>query len=243
MKSNIFRSWVVGASFTPILLVSAETESSIAINNFKTTINTAISNFEATQLNQWSFQVERYENEEGDITSSIERFSPQQLDAQQWQLLKVNNREPTTIEQRDFQQRKQDTDLNISLRLSELIQTDSLAVMSEDDAYIRASFDVYLEKLGDDASEHLQGTLAFAKQGEFIERIEITNTSSFSPMFAARIDALTLNLAFVKIDQAILTHSIDLKMQGSFALFTEIDEVSSDIYSDYQFIGSCTLNC
>lgn len=229
-------------SFVPFAAVNAATESSVVADNFKTTINQAISKFEATQLNQWSFQVSRYENEEGDKTSSVERFNPQRVGASPWQLLELNNRAPSIDEQRNFQKRKQDSDSSISLRLSELIQTDSLAVVSEDNTYITASFDVHLERLGADASEYLQGTLAFAKDGEFIEQITITNTNSFSPMFAATIEKLELNLAFVKIDHAVLTQSINLKMQGSFALFTKIDEVSSDVYSDYQFIGSC-LNC
>ncbi|MDM7860418.1 hypothetical protein QTP81_07405 [Alteromonas sp. ASW11-36] len=229
-------------SVAPSAVVNAVTESQLAVDQFKTTIDQAISNFEATQLNQWSFQVSRYENEEGDETSSIEHFNPQRVNASQWQLLALNNRAPSADEQRDFQQRKQDSNSNISLQLRELIQTDSLTVISEDNAYIRASFDVYLERLGADASEYLQGILAFAKDGEFIEQITITNTNSFSPMFAATIDMLELNLAFVKINQSILTQSVELEMQGSFALFTEIDEVSSDVYSDYQFIGSC-LNC
>lgn len=244
MKSFV-SLWAVCASFTPVSLATTATESPhvLAVNELQTTITKAITSFEATQLRQWSFQVERYENEEGEVTSSIERFSPQQELSQQWQLIEINKRMPTADEQDDFQRRKQDAEVNISLRLSELIQTDSLAVVSEDSAYISASFNVYLKRLGADASKHLQGTLTFAKQGEFIEHIEITNTDSFSPMFAATIDTLSLNMAFVKIDQAILTQRIDLKMQGSFALFTEIDEVSSDVFSDYQYIGPCTFNC
>ena len=231
-----------GTSCTSISIACATSELTPATQNFKATIIQAISEFESTQLSQWSFQISRYENEEGDETSSIERFNPQNAGATRWQLLQLNNRAPTASERRDFQQRKQDSDSSISLRLSELIQVDSLVLVSEDNIHIRASFDVYLERLGADASEHLQGTLAFAKDGEFIEQIEIINTDSFSPMFAATIDTLKLNLVFAKIDQVVLTQTIDLQMKGSFALFTEIDEVSSDVYSDYQYIGSCNTN-
>ncbi|MDG1816121.1 MAG: hypothetical protein P8J70_03440 [Glaciecola sp.] len=243
--SSSLKLLVICMSFAPAATVSAATQSPLTTENVKTTIDQAINNFEATKLDQWAFQISRYENEEGDETSSIERFNPQQADAARWQLLALNNRSPTLDEQIDFQQRKQDTETSISLRLSELIQTDSLVVVSEDKAYIRASFDVYLERLGADASKHLQGTLAFVKDGEFIEQIEITNTDSFSPMFGATIDELELDLAFVKINQSVLTQRIGLKMQGSFALFTEIDEVSSDVYSDYQYLGPCAtkLRC
>lgn len=244
MRSSL-KLLVICMSFVPGATVSATTQSPLTIENVKATIDQAINNFEATQLDQWAFQVSRYENEEGDETSSIERFNPQQADAARWQLLALNNRSPTLDEQIDFQQRKQDTETSISLRLSELIQTDSLVVVSEDKAYIRASFDVYLDRFGADASKHLKGTLAFVKDGEFIEQVEITNTDSFSPMFGATIDKLELDLAFVKINQAVLTQRIALNMQGRFAVFTEIDEVSSDVYSDYQYLGPCAtkLRC
>lgn len=172
-----------GTSCTSISIACANSELIPATQNFKTTIVQAISEFESTQLSQWSFQISRYENEEGDETSSVERFNPQNVGATRWQLLQLNNRAPTASEQRDFQQRKQDSDSSISLRLSELIQVDSLVLVSEDNIHIRASFDVYLERLGADASEHLQGTLAFAK-----------------------------------IDQAVLTQTIDVQMKGKFTL-------------------------
>ena len=237
MKSSIWLCVSCATFLTGLDVASIpDLQSKLTVTKLKTFVLRAVTDLESSQLNQWAFKVVRYENEEGENSSSIERFDPRHQ-PNPWQLIRLNNREPTDKEKHDFQLRKHNSDISVPLRLSEIIQSDSLSVIYEDDSYISASFDVHLERLGADASENLNGTLMFAKQEAFIESVKITNSDSFSPVLAANIDSLTLTLEFVKINDAILTHRIDLRMRGSFGLFMEINEVSADIFSDYQFVG------
>src|SRR5690606_33433731 len=53
-------------------------------------ISRAITDFEQRGRADWSYRVSRYENEEGQISSSIELFEPTKATGQQWTLLSLN---------------------------------------------------------------------------------------------------------------------------------------------------------
>ena len=220
---------------------SAKTRNHSTMNNIvlKQTIANAIERFEQTQLSDWSHQISRYENEEGDVTSSVERYTADNPDSQRWTLISSNGEQATEQQQRAFQEKKhnQDDNVSISLDLHQLIVNDSLRLKRETQNTVIASFDVYFEQLGEEASEHLTGTLLYSKQDAYIESITILNNEPFSPMLAATVDDLSLTLTFMLQDEFVLPHRIDFQMQGRFAIFSEIDEVSTDEYSDFIYIG------
>lgn len=204
----------------------------------KTRIKNAISAFENTDRTTWSYSVSRYENEEGDITSSLETFTPNDEESKRWQLIEINGTKPslkqhaTYAKKKDKQSKGEDSQ-HFSLSLNELIELDSVSLSSEDDLNFKASFDVNLEKLGEDASKQLTGTLTYNKAAGFIERIDIVNSVPFTPMFSASIDEFHISMQFIKIHDAILPQQYSLTMQGTFAFFTEINETSLDTYADY----------
>ncbi|GLR71567.1 hypothetical protein [Agaribacter marinus] len=205
-------------------------------------ISHAITAFEQTPREDWSFRLTRHENEEGDITSSIEIFNPTKAAHERWTLLRSNGEIPNQKQIRKYIKGKQKGAKNseeqgVSMRLRDIVQLESLQLTSEDEMFINASFEVSLVQLGEEAAKHLKGTLTYVKEQAFIERIVIVNTAPFSPMFSAKITDFTLSFRFTKINAAILRRQHDLSMKGSFAFFTEIDEVSKDVFSDYKYVG------
>ena len=203
-------------------------------------ISLAISKFEQTPREHWRYQISRYENEEGDITSSIEQHDPSLALGKKWTLLSHNGNEPTEKQAQKFVKSKLEeathkSGHNYSIKLREIIQLDSVQFEYQDQNILQASFAVDLSKLGDEANETLRGTLTFNKQLEFIETLEITNSRAFSPVFSANITDFQLTFTFYKIDDAILPHQQKLNMQGSFAFFTQIHEESIDTFSYYQY--------
>jgi len=127
---------------------------------------------------------------------------------------------------------------NIQLPLRELIHHESLSLVSIDDKYIVMAFDVNLKKLGEDSVGKLQGQLSYQKDDKFIEKISIWNNADFSPMFTANITDLAISFTFFHIDGAVLAKQNEMKMKGSFAYFTEINETSLDSFSDYLYQGN-----
>jgi hypothetical protein len=133
------------------------------------------------------------------------------------------------------QANKEEGGSNYSLSFREIINKDSVQFLVDSGSHIEASFDVDIEKLGDDAVGKLQGTLFYNKEFEFIEEVIVVNTADFSPMFSANISELTLTFSFIHIDGAILPQQNKMEMKGNFAFFTEIDESSIDTYSSYEY--------
>ncbi|MCH2055807.1 MAG: hypothetical protein MK214_04160 [Thalassotalea sp.] len=203
-------------------------------------VSTAILAFEATSRKQWAFDVSHYENEEGDITSSEERYQPNEDATKQWTLLKLNGEVPSDKQAKKFQKKKAEqlakkSNGSINIKLRDMISINTLSFVFEDDVKAIADFNVHLERLGEKASKQLTGQLTYNKQGQFIERIAIKNIGPFSPIFSAKITDFKMNIHFQKIAQAVLPHENNLAMKGRFALFTQIDEVSTDRYYNYRY--------
>jgi hypothetical protein len=195
--------------------------------------------FEHTHRELWSYTIARYEDEEGDISSSIEQYSPQS--SERWLLKQINGQQPTKKQIKDFakkknrQSNKTKQGKNIQLSLRELINRESLSLVSADDKHIVMAFDVDWKKLGKDSIGKLQGELTYQQEKQFIEKIAIWNNADFSPMFTANITDLVVTFTFLQINGAVLTKQIEMKMKGSFAYFTEINETSVDSFSDYLY--------
>jgi len=241
----MMRTFLLILTWTGCLFNATAAEKNINVQSqLKQKISQAITKFEQTSREHWAYQVSRYENEEGEISSSIESFTPGAEQAKQWTLLSINGEKPTERQAKEFvdsklkQAEKQEKGANYALKLGEIINLDSLELESETDSHLKAGFKVYLSKLGEDAKGKLQGVLSYNKQVQFIESITIINTADFSPMFSAKISDLKLSFTFISINNKVLPKQQELQMKGSFAFFTEIDEVSTDTFSKYHYKGS-----
>ena len=207
-------------------------------NTLKEKGHQAIVKFEQTDRKHWGFTVNRFENEEGDITESVEQFTPNTDINKRWLLLSANGEKATKKQQEKFLKTKREQangNNSYTVKLREIINQDTLTLQSETSMHIQMSFQVTLSQFGDETKGKLDGLLSYNKQGAFIETITITNNAKFSPMFSASISELLLTFSFAQIDDAILFSEHALQMKGTFAYFVEIDEVSKDSYFDYQY--------
>lgn len=209
---------------------------------YKQLVETSLQQFENSDRKNWSFTVHRMENEEGNITSRIERYKPNPDKSKQWTLIRSNNQQPTPKQQAEFvksraeiEKSKQDGDNNLAFNLRDLINQESLILQNETDTHHQLNFDVHIEKLGEDAKGKLDGVLTYNKQLKFIDSIEITNNSDFSPMFSADISSFKITMKFHKLADSILPLENTMDMKGTFAFFTEIDETSIDTFSDFSY--------
>lgn len=223
--------------YCAVCLVNANEKKTHDLALAKNIIEQAIIKFEQTDKKQWSYTVSRYEDEEGDVSSSIEAYSPKLIP--KWTLKEINGELPTQkqknrfVKKKEKQKESKKDEGNISLSFRELINQESLFLISSDDKEIMMGFDVVWQQLGDDAIGKLQGKLSYQKDKQFIDNVSIWNNTEFSPMFSAKITDLNVNFQFVEINGAVLAKQNEMKMKGSFAYFTEINETSLDSYSNY----------
>ncbi len=234
---------LVVVSLVSLMKVNAEENQSLDSSLIKQHIIQAIADVADAPRKEWAVTITHYENEEGEITSNVERYVPSEDKDKQWHLLKINGENPSDKQREKFIKRKlkhaeeKEQGNSYSINFKTLIKQDSLKVLSENDSLINVGFLVHMEKLGDDAVGKLTGILHFNKKQRFIEEITINNTAQFSPMFSASIDNFALSFFFNKRDEVVLPASIDMRMQGSYAFFKEINEVSTTTYSDYQHVS------
>lgn len=228
--------WLMLACSSFLLSLSSKASE---LSILKEKVDQAITQFEQTPRNHWAYELSRFEDEEGDITSSIERFSPHIEQSEQWQLLQINGDKPTREQQQDFVKHKlkEDKDNNLTFKIRKIINQESLKFQSDNNSHITMTFAVELPKLGEDAIGKLQGTLSYNKAEQFIETITIKNNAEFSPVFAATISDILLTFNFINIDGSVLPEENTLSMKGVFAYFTEINEVSVDTFSKFSFKG------
>lgn len=193
--------------------------------------------FSETQRKKFSYTISKYENEEGDVTSSLETYSPAASIAQSWSLIELNGKTPTKAQLNQYlknkSKKKNKSKNNQSISISQLVDIDTLQILTEDNEFIKSSFKVGYSRFGEDAKSKLDGILIFDKNNHFVKSLEIINNDNFSPMFSADINILKLTFNFIKIKGAILPLNHTMRLIGSMAMFIEIDEISKVYYSDY----------
>ena len=200
-----YKYWLLLACFTWTINAQASDNSPNKAASHKEIINLAITKFEKTKKENWAYQVTRFENEEGDITSSIEKYNPAKAIENQWILVSSNGKVPSKKQANKFAKKKLEqrqklnnknkaTDFSVPLR--EIVDLESLTFSTENASHIKMNFDVYLKKLGEDSKGKLKGSLSYNKQLSFIESITIVNNSALSPMFSANITDFKLTFTF-----------------------------------------------
>mgnify|MGYP000471332356 CR=1 FL=1 len=225
--------------------VSAATDTT-DLTQAKSLIIQAMKKVESTSLSHWKYDVSHYENEEGEVTSSLERHEPNVNNANssnefnsKWQLLQLNDKTPTKKQIKNYLKEKQTRADNkkqgkgLSISLPEIIDLPSLQLVSQTNVQTEMTFDVVIEQLGDDAIGKLKGRLRYNNQKEFIETITITNSEDFSAMFGSNITELEMVLEFIQMKNSVLPKQNNMILKGTFAYFIEIDEVSSAKYFNY----------
>jgi len=238
MKKNYYLLLIC---FCAVFNAIAAQNTTTELTSLKEKVNRAIIKFENTNKELWAYKISRYEDEEGDISSSIEQHYPQTRE--RWILRKMNGQLPTKKQIKKFAKEKHEQNKThkqaqkMQLSLRKLINQDSLSLVSTDEKHMVMAFNVYIKKLGKDSMGKLQGQLIYQKEQQFIEKISIWNNAEFSPMLTAKISDLAITFTFLDINGAILAKQNEMKMKGSFAYFTDINETSIDNFSEYLYQG------
>lgn len=245
----MFRQWICALLLTTSVSVVNATENVQKSDGFdKARIIQAIGQLAESPREKWSVLISDYENEEGDETTKLQRFTPNEELEKRWTLLSINGKKPDASQLEEYFEKKREQVAKSGQKRSyrvdfnTLIQKASLHLVEESDSHILAGFDVVMEELGHDAKGKLQGSLNFNKAKDFIEQIKIQNSEKFSPIFSASITDLSLIFNFIERREAVLPKRIEMQMKGSFAYFTEIDEVSTTDFSEYKYMEGNVSN-
>lgn len=194
----------------------------------------------ATSWRDWAFT-------ETEVTSEgvyVGRFDPRRSDDERWVLLSVNGREPTEDEIEEYAGDKEgelgwmDSD-DDSEDIIELVDPERLQLVEETDEHLLFRFVPDEEDLEEGFVEHLDATLRIAREGPWLEYIDLHSTEAFRPRFGVRVRDFVTRLVFQRLtpEGAVVPRLLEVKISLRALLVISIDEHVLKRYSDYERVA------
>lgn len=218
-----------------------------AAEDYAAIVSEAFASFDSSYREHWAFT----ETTTGEEVALVGRYDPRLPDGERWTLLSVDGREPTPEEQADYQDdkdndqqnRQEDQSDDDNNAVADIVNVNSLQLLDETEQHWLFSFapngDNEDEEAGDFMA-HVTGRLEVAKNGPYVETIELSNEKPIKPAFSVKISRFFTRFTFGPATDGgpIVPRTMDMQVKGRAALLVRFDEAESIHYSDYEFAGS-----
>lgn len=168
----------------------------------------------------------------------VGRFDPRKTSREQWQLMTVDDREPTEDEIRKYRKGKaHDRSDNGDNRVNAMVEPDSIRLIEETDVYWLFGFDPDEDEEG--FMDSVDATIRINKAGGYLEYIDIRNRKTFKPAIGVKISKLITRLTFGPAvdDGAVVPISTQVEATGRAFLFISFDEQELYHNSDFEYAG------
>lgn len=185
---------------------------------------------------RWSFT----RTEEDKERSSVGRYDPRLPEAERWQLVSVDGREPTAeeiedyIEQRSGEQDKSDED---DKGLGAIVSEGSATLIEETDSYWLFSFVPSADSEDEKAfMSEVDGRLKIVKDGHYVAEISMQNDGTIKPGKGVKIKEFSTRLEFAPIEKGgpALPRRVRASVQGKAFLVVKIDEAETVTFSEFE---------
>lgn len=171
----------------------------------------------------------------------VARFDPRLPDDRRWDLLSVDEREPTDDELEAFREEKadhhgDDPDQEDSEAAS-MVADGSLQLLEESDTYWRFQFRPRADT--DDEEKFMNavdGTLQVAKDGHYVSWIRMQNRETVKPGKGVKLELFDTRLTFTPAYEGgpVVPQSVETKVKGRAMLVIRFDEEERISYSDFE---------
>ena len=178
------------------------------------------------------------------------RFNPGKPATEQWELLSLNGRVPSSHEKEEFHQKKNlkkeskpkkdDGGLpNLSMgvpNIREVIPASALKVSKETDSQITYSFRPVIDHaLLKGLMKHIDGEIVYNKTTDTVERITIQSNGKFTAFPSVNINDMQGTMAFMRIDGGdLVLQETSYKVTGKKFFVSKIYEEGLSRYEDYE---------
>lgn len=202
----------------------------------------AIAAIDEDYRDHWAFTETAIDSE----ATVIGRFDPRRGGEDRWQLISVDGRAPTADEAETFRIDKAgemaadgpaDED-EAEAEVGEMVRPDTLSLIEETADYWLFSF-VPENDDDEDFLEMMQGTLRIAKDGRYLEHINIESSGPFKPAFGVKVHRFLTRLTFgpAVAGGPIVPRSVAFNVKVRAYLLMNVDESGSVTWSDFEYVG------
>lgn len=168
-----------------------------------------------------------------------EHFDGGKPEFERWSLISTENRTPTDAEIRDYMQRVTRRSAgDRPPRLMDQVATEDAETLADDAKYCVMRFKMKRGEEADKTAAFLRVTVSFEKKTGTIDRVTITNTEPFSPLFGVKISEMKTEMTYNLPTETLpsLLQEVTTRVRGR-AFFRSMDEDMSVVYSDYKWAG------
>ncbi|MDH3339261.1 MAG: hypothetical protein OEM76_15760, partial [Gammaproteobacteria bacterium] len=195
-----------------------------AEENYKDLLDEAIGNIEWEFEKEWAFT----ETSLSDGGLFVGRFDPRLEDDEQWTLLSVDGKEPTSRQRRkyvhDKDEHRGDSDDDDN-RVTAIVEPDSLEMVEETDEHWLFTFVPAEDQEAFMTS--VDAKIRIVKDGRYVDSLEMRNFQDIKPGFGTKITRFQMRFTFGRALDAgpIVPKSMDVQVTGRALLFIGFDEI------------------
>ena len=171
----------------------------------------------------------------------VARYDPRRPDGAMWELLTVDDREPTAEERDDFLADKyrgaEDKEGNDDDERRAMVSPSSVELVEESSAYWIFAFKPLADS-DDEAGfmKHVDARLRVVKDGHYVSAITMVNSRPIKPGKGVKLNKFDVSMEFSLSPNggAVLPRSVSTRIKGRAMLIVGFDEDENVEFSDYQ---------
>ena len=205
--------------------------------SYEEIVERAFDAIEPRMRDHWSF-TQTTSNADGVY---VARYDPRRPDGEMWELLTVDDREPTADERDDFLAEKnrdaEHEDGNDDDERRSMVSPGSIELVEESNAHWVFAF----KPLADSDDEvgfmkHVDARLRVVKDGHYVSAITMVNSRPIQPGKGVKLSEFNVSMEFSPAlnGDVVLPRSVSTRIKGRAMLVVGFDEEENVEFSDYQ---------
>lgn len=197
---------------------------------------TALKSFRTEGTKGWGFTQSTTSRSQ----SMVETYDPSKAETDRWSLVEKNGKPVSESDAREYREKHTRRSSNETAPdVTKQLDLTTAERVSEDAERSVYRFHLKPGSKDDKSAQYMKATFTLHKPSQTIERIELGNTTPFSPVFAVKIqEAQTvITYSLPTPDRPTLLDRITVRVRGKAMFVKSLDEDMTVTYSDYHYKG------
>ena len=233
---------------TVFLALAASAATGVEAENYEAMFLSAVQTVTWDLEDHWAYT----ETESGAAGTFVSRYDPRKPQSERWSLLSVDGRAPTPAEAEDFASNRaadgnkvdddETVDHDDEQDIDAMVEPGTLRFVEETDAhwvlgFIPSDDDDDDDQMGSDVMRRMNGIVKIAKEGGYLDTIEIRNDKPIRPKVGVKMNKFLMRMTFAPAIEGgpVVMRSMEFAIKFSAFMLVRIDESESVTYSDFEY--------